>query len=216
MVLMATNPDVAAELRRIRESVRMSLTSFADALGVERHNYRNWEYGTSKKVPEEVIRKARSIGARGDVGPFAIPAAQLLIPIPYIGLVSASDPPEYTDPFASEDFEYVPPEMGDAKGRFALRVLGDSMYDLLFPNDLCVFQASPVERIGCVILHRTLDNLLTIKTLKHDGTNFILHAENRAYEPQIAKGSVVGYLVGIVREQGSRRVTVFDGQGIRP
>lgn len=216
MIFVAVNNEIGSELRKIRESLRMSLTTFADALGVERHNYRNWENGTSKRVPDEVVKKARTIGARGDVSAFSIPASQILVPIPYIGFVSASAPPEYTDPFETESFEFVPPEMGDVRGRFSLRILGDSMYDLLHPNDLCVFQYSQVEKIGCVILFRSSENKLTVKTLKHDGTGFVLKAENPNYDEQPAKGSVVGFLVGIVREQGSRKVTVYDAHGIRP
>jgi SOS-response transcriptional repressor LexA len=216
MMIVAANTEISAELKAIREDLRMTITGFADALGVERHTYRNWEYGKSKRIPDDVMTRARMMRARGDVGPFTIPASELLIPVPYIGYVSASDPPNWTDPFESESFEYVPPEMGDGKGKFSLRILGDSMYDLLLPDDLCVFQASAIERISCVILHRSQDNLLTVKTLRHDGEKFLLKAENIRYPEVEARGSVVGFLLGIVRVQGSRKVTVYDGNGIRP
>jgi hypothetical protein len=89
------------------------------------------------------------------------------------------------------------------------------MYDLLIPGDTVVFQRTDIPKIGHVVLFRSFDNRITIKTLKHDGTNYLLEAINSVYETVEAKGSMIGYLVGIVREQGSRRVTVYDSHGIR-
>jgi SOS-response transcriptional repressor LexA len=147
--------------------------------------------------------------------PYA-PASQLLIPIPYLGKITASDETDWVDPFTAETFEYVPPEMGDARGRFCYRIEGDSMFDLLWPGDLVVFQRDDVPRIGKVIAFRSFDNKATVKVLKHNGTQFILHPINPAYNEVEARGTCLGYLVGIVREHGTRRVTIFDSAGISP
>ena len=151
-----------------------------------------------------------------EVGHPTVPASQLLVPLPYLGFVAASEPARWTDPFDSETFEYVPPEMGDVRGRFSCRVESDSCYDLLWPHDLCVFQAESVPRLGCMVLWRLPDGRVTIKHLRHDGNNYLLSPVNPAYESVPAEGQQVGYLVGIVRENGSRRTTVYDATGIRP
>ena len=201
-------------LRDIRLQLGMSQPEFARRLGVPGPRYRNWEYGAAN-APDSVIKAARRL-LGGQVSAPSIPASQLYIPIPYIGGVAASSMVDWTDPFEADTFEFVPPEMGDERGRFSCRVLGDSMYDLLLPGDLCVFQASPIPKIGTVIMYRSPDNLVTIKELKHDGKAFILHPLNPAYEDVPATGISLGYLVGIVREIGSRKVTVYDSTGIRP
>lgn len=148
--------------------------------------------------------------------PPLIPASQLLVPITYIGAIAASNPVNWTDPFESETFEFVPPEMGDARGRFACRIESDSMMPLLEPHDVCVFQRTDVPKIGHVILFRSHDRLVTVKQLKHNGVNYLLHPLNPTYDDSPANGQMLGFLVGIVRERGTQRLTVFDSTGILP
>ncbi len=208
---------VSQLLKRARQHSEMTLKAFAEHLGVSETTYRNYEYGYSKRVPKAVRSRAEEILAGApDVGPPAIPASQLQIPIRYIGFVSASAPVDWTDPFETETFEFVPSEMGDIKGRFACRVASDSCYDVLWPQDLCVFQSDNVPRLGCFVLWRMPDDRITIKQLKHDGKDYVLHPINAKYEDTTAVGTQVGFLVGIVRESGSRRMTIYDATGIRP
>lgn len=212
---MAANTR-SAEIAAIRERLGLSIPKFAERLGVKMSQLNNWVYGKSNAVPDDVIVRARAMLGTHDVGPPKIPASQLLIPVPFIGGVSASSPIDWTDPFEAETFEYVPPEMGDAKGRFACSIVGDSMFELLEQGDVCVFQSEAAPKIGLVVLFRSDDRRVTVKTLKHDGTRFVLSPVNPAYEPVEAKGICVGYLVGIIRQIGSKRVTVYDPTGIRP
>lgn len=215
MIAVAANTDFSQELRAFRKSRRMTQAELAAELGVGRPAYANWEYGSSMP-PERIISKLRAMGFGHEVGAPSIPASQLLIPIAYIGAVSASQKADWTDPFEADEFEFVPPEMGDAKGRFCCRVASDSCYDLLWPDDVAVFQRTDIPKIGAIVLFRSFDNRITIKQLKHDGEAYYLHPINPRYDVERAEGSMVGYLVGIVREQGSRRVTVYDAHGIRP
>jgi len=90
------------------------------------------------------------------------------------------------------------------------------MFDLLWPGDVVVFHADKVPRIGKVVCYKSFENKVTVKVLKHNGTSYILHPLNPSYEDVEARGECMGYLVGIVREQGTRRVTVFDSTGISP
>ena len=59
-------------------------------------------------------------------------------------------------------------------------------------------------------------NLRLNQHREHDGRAFYLHPLNPAYEDSPAEGVVVGYLVGIVRMAGSKKVTVYDATGIIP
>ena len=210
-----TAHDHAAELKTIRETLGMKLEPFAKRLGVTWTTYKNYEYGQVKKIPDTVMEKARAMLAP-EVSVPKIPAAELRIPIPFIGLVAASQEVDWTDPLEAGEFEFVPAEMGDGRNRFACRVAGDSMIPLLYPDDVLVFVASNVPKLGIVVLFRSEDHRICVKQLKHDGERFFLHSLNSAYEPQSPKGTVIGHLIGIVREIGSRRTTEYDPAGIRP
>lgn len=207
--------NLANQLKEFRISQNLTQAELAHKLGIKRSRYANYESNISKPKPE-TMAKLHQLGFNSEVGPPLIPASQLLVPITYIGLVAASDKVNWTDPFESESFEYVPPEMGDVRGRFACRVASDSMMPLLEPDDICVFQRTDLPKIGYVILFRSEDNLITIKQLQHNGTDYILHPLNPKYQKNIADGAMLGYLVGIVREKGTQRITIYDASGIRP
>jgi SOS-response transcriptional repressor LexA len=207
--------DFPAQLIALRKRLRLKQWEFADQLGVSRSTYKNWEYGHSDP-PEKIMHRLRAMGVGHEVGAPLIPASQLLIPITYIGAVSASDKVNWTDPFESETFEFVPPEMGDARGRFCCKVASDSCFDLLWPEDIAVFHRTDIPRLNAIVMFRSFDNRITIKQLKHDGKDYILHPLNPRYEDERAEGSMIGYLVGIVRQIGSKRVTVYDSSGIGP
>ena len=211
---MHNKPDGDA-LAAFRKARRYTQDELAKLLGTVRGTYKNWEYGLAE-IPDAAMTQLRKLGFGSEVGEPTIPAIQLLVPIPYLGGIGCSDFVNWTDPFESDTFEFVPPEMGDARGRFSCRALGDSMFDLIYPDDLLVFQRHDTPKIGTVCLYRHSDMRMTIKLLKHDGQNFTLHALNPKYPDVVADGQSMGYLVGIVREMGSRRVTVYDSLGIRP
>lgn len=207
--------DIGVALRAFRRRIDLTQEELAKKLGLKRTTYTAYEQGIAQP-PQHVLTALEGMGFKDEVGPPMIPASQLLIPITYIGSVSASSEVDWTDPFESETMEFVPPEMGAARGRFCCRVASDSCYDLLWPGDIAVFQRSDEPRPGLVILFRSHDNRITIKQLRKSGMEFILHPLNPKYEDCPADGTHVGYLVGIIRQSGSRRVTVFDSEGIKP
>lgn len=209
--------NLANRLKIWRRSQNLTQQQLADKLNIKRSRLANFENETSKPN-SSILANLEKLGfpKSQEVGPPLIPASQLLIPITYIGTIAASNPVNWTDPFESEDFEFVPPEMGDARGRFACKIESDSMFPLLEPHDVCVFQRTEVPKIGHIILFRSNDNLVTIKQLKHDGTSYTLHPINPGYQPAPAQGNMLGYLVGIVRERGTQRITIFDSSGILP
>ncbi len=205
--------DLGAALRSFRRKLDITQEEMARRLTLKRTTYTSYEQGQAQP-PDKIIAKLREMGL-DEVGPPKIAAAQLLVPIPFIGTVNASSEIDWSDPLDTEEMEEVPPEMA-GRGRFCLRVGSDSMYDLLWPGDLAVFQKDPTPKIKAVILYRSFDNKATIKQLLHDGRTYMLHPLNPSYEDYEAKGDCVGHLVGVVREIGSRRVTVYDRHGIQP
>ncbi|MBA4291372.1 hypothetical protein C0431_00195 [bacterium] len=205
--------DKLKEFRRVKGWTQQEL---AEELGVSRSLVAMMESGGAEIAPKVMVR-LRGLGFDGgEVGDPLIPASQLLVPVTYIGYIAASDPVNWTDPFESETFEFVPPEMGDPRGRFACRISSDSMYPLLEPQDVCVFQRTDVPRIGQVILFRSDEGLVTVKQLKHDGEQYVLLPLNTRYDAFPAEGAMLGYLVGIVRERGTQRITIYDSSGIVP
>lgn len=169
----------------------------------------------------EVIAALRKRFRKPETWPFSevsapsVPVSMGDFAMPYAGKISAGQKMNWSDPYESDDYEFVPSVMA-AQGRFCCRIDGDSMFDLLHPDDLCVFHPHKSPRLNLVVLYRHFDMTGTIKQLKHDGERFILHPTNPAYEDVHAQGDCLGYLVGIVRKWGSREVMVYDPDGITP
>lgn len=205
--------DLADRLKTIRQRLRLTQEEMAVKLGASRATYKNWEYGVAKP-PQRAVAEIALLDA--EVVKPAIPAYELDVPLRTIGAIAASQKVDWTDPFESDDFEYVPGHMAGERGRFTCRVASDSMMPLLQPNDLCIWQHSPIPRINAVILYRHPDRRVTIKQLKHDGTHYLLHPLNEAYDEERGEGEQVGYLVGYVRKVGTFTMTAYDPDGIRP
>lgn len=214
MMVMADH-ITGQQVKELRKKLRMTQAEMAKEFGITRSAYANWEV-EQNGIPDSALPRLYKMGLGSELGAPSIPASELQIPIHFIGLVNASTPADWADPSDTDSMEFVPLEMGDARGRFAARVESDCMYPLLHPDDLIVLQSSKTPRIGLVVVFRTTDGRVTIKQLKHDGSKFILHALNPSVPDQPADGSVVGYLVGIVRQIGRRKMTDFDPDGIRP
>jgi SOS-response transcriptional repressor LexA len=220
MVQLLQNEDVdpkkfGESLTEFRKSLGLSQGGMAVELDLSRNTYAAYETGRNR--PRfEVMRRLRLMGFQADVSGPSTPASELDSPIVYIGTVAAGSRANWTDPFASESMEFVPPEMGNAIGRFACRIGSDSMVPTLEPQDLCVFQRDPAPRIGAIVLYRASDGLIAVKQLKHDGQDYYLHPLNPKYEDCRPEGTCVGYLVGIVRWKGSKKTTEYDGNGIYP
>lgn len=206
--------DLAYQIKELRLALGLTQLEMSERLGIKRTRYANFELGIS--VPnQQLLHRLRALGLGSEVGPPLIPASQLEVPVPYIGHVAASNKVDWTDPFETETFEYVPAEMGEARGRFACRITSDSMMPLLEPGDLCVFQKSELPTIGLIILFRSTENSVTVKQLKHDGETYRLCPLNPTYSEEKAEGTNLGFLVGIVRERGTLRTTIYDKSGIR-
>lgn len=215
LILLPMDMNEPKQLKLFRGKLGLSQHKMADRIDVTRSTYSSYETGRNT-IPRNVLARLHAIGFMAEVSPPSIPAGEIGVPIVSIGYVSASSKPDWTDPFESEEFEYVPSHMAEGKGLFSCRVQSDSMAPLLLPDDICVFHRTDVPKVGRVILFRSDDNRITIKMLNHNGQNYILHPINSMYEDEIATGCSVGVLVGIVRKIGTRTISDHDPDGIRP
>lgn len=205
----------------------------AKILEVKEDTYRSYEYGRSQ-LPEKLAKK---LAAEWNVdwqefyrtgkGTLKLPegsdeagnprgtAPEGEVPIPYVGGIAASSKVDWTDPLEAEDAEFVPSDMV-RKGTFCCKVVGDSMYGFLWPDDIAIFQATSEEKLGRVVIHRAKDHRVTIKQLKHNGSGWVLHPLNPSYEDEPATGTIVGHLIGIVREIEGTKLTIRNMKGLMP
>ncbi len=202
-------------LRKIRREKGWTQEELAERLGLTRSAVAAYETGRNTP-PLSVYNQLVKEGFFVEVGEPTVPAGELEVPLVSIGYVAASSVADWTDPFESETFEYVPGHMGGERGRFSCRIQSDSMMPLLLPDDVCVFQRSEIPKIGAVILFRSIENRITVKLLTHKDSEYVLHPLNARYEDVPAEGQMVGYLVGIVRKVGMRTITDYDPSGIKP
>lgn len=132
-------------------------------------------------------------------------------PIPVVGNVAAGSP---VGSYVDDDLIWVPEQLAHP-GTRGWVVEGDSMIPFLQPYDIAIVREHKTERLNYPFLIR-VDGGHQIKLLKHDGKHFIFHSLNPTYPDVTAFGELVGYLVGIVRIQGSRVEMLYDPNGLKP
>lgn len=212
----ATFPAMGREhLREFRRKLGLTQEEMSSRLGLKRGSYAALELGTTKSVPKAIVRELRTMGYEGDVELPQTAAQSIDAPVPYIGAISAGRRADWTDPFESEDLAYVPSHMTEQRGTFACKVSGDSMVPMLWPGDLCVLVANPEPVVGRVVLARCADNLLTLKSLRHNGREWMLTPLNASYDSEPLDGMIVGYVVGLVRRDGDETLTRFAPGGLK-
>ncbi len=216
--------------RRVKEALddlptKYRPADFARDLDISPQRLNNWLMGENDPPAEMLPKLARRLNKSiqfllgepdlpMEVGSALFPISVPKVQLPKIGSISAGD---WSDPTDSDDFEFVDAEMADGKGRFACTIDGDSMYDLLWPGDLTIWTKYEFGgRPGLIVIARNGSSQLTTKQLIKRSEGFYLHPLNQKYEDQILKGDPLGFLVGIIRIVGSKRVTVYDPRGIRP
>jgi len=110
--------------------------------------------------------------------------------------------------YASEEVEeWVPvPGRWGGRGRFLLRVRGDSMIgDGIHPGDLVVVDPRPGVEDGEIVV-ALVEGEATLKRLRRRGEAVELHASNPSYAPlRVRRGEgevrVVGKVVSLLRER---------------
>lgn len=211
---MAGIAGIGDQIRRLRLRLDLTQEEMAQRLDIKRERYVAYEIERAR-VPKAIYEQLLGMGLASEVAPPLYPSPMPVTLIPRGPAVPCST---WSDPLETDYHEYaeVDSYMAGA-GRFACEIVGDSMYDLLWPGDVCVWQASSAPKLGTVVIAVNSQRQATAAQLKHDGTRFILHKLNPRYEPAEADHwECIGYLVGILRTQGTKRVAVYDPSGIRP
>lgn len=169
------SPQQAKVFERLREHQRRhgnmpELSEFARGLGIT--------YVTLKQHLEALDRKGwlRFEGrGRGRSPLLSLPAAATGVPV--LGAIPAGPLSE-----AVADAEGYLPLPGLDERWFALRVRGDSMADLIQPDDVVLFERVSPPRDGLVCAVRVEEDDVTLKYLHRDGPGrYVLRAHNPAY-----------------------------------
>lgn len=205
--VMREPSDASLKLKTIRTSLRYSQAQFAQILGVERDTYKNWEYST--EPPQAIMDKAISMG-RGyqQVELRATPLA----PIPVVGAVSAG-PGSNIHP--DMDQIWVPTHMAqyDSCGWEAE---GDSMMPWIQAGDIVVAKDHKVARAGYPFMIRRADGSASVKILAYHDGSWYYKSLNPSYPEETAEGTLLGYVIGIYRIEGTLETIQFDPSGLRP
>ena len=217
MDVMRGMAGLGEDLRDFRRKV-LDLTQeqMADRLGLPRTTYTAYEQDRAN-IPQKVYDHLKKLGF-GKAPEVTNPLYPSPVPVTLIPKGPAVPCSDWSDPLDTEYHEYAEVDSYmAADGRFVTEMVGDSMYDLLWPGDVCVWQADKTPKLGSIVIAVSSDHRATCAQLKHNGKEFVLHKLNPKYDPAEADHwGCIGYLVGILRLQGTKRVSVYDPSGIRP
>lgn len=216
---------IGARLERARKSQvpPMSQQEVADFLGIIGNTYRSYEYGRSK-LPVELAKKlAAEWGLNWKYffepeepvsnasGPYPL-RATATGKVKIYGKVGAGDGNHDGLSFAEMDVpvELSRPDYG------ALTVDGDSMMPLLHHGDIVIFQDFVQPKIGYVMAAELPDKSWVVKLIAHTNGQFVLRSLNDRYEDYEGSYRLVGFLVGIIHDDGPERTIRLNPFGIKP
>jgi len=117
--------------------------------------------------------------------------------IPVIGKVTAGNPI-----LAVEEIEdYIPYDIGDNDGVFALRVSGLSMKNAgILDGDIVVADKNAYIKNNDIVV-ALIEDEATVKRLKNDSGRVILMPENEDFDPIIAENpQMLGKVIGCIRK----------------
>lgn len=151
-----------------------------------------------------------------EVGGVANIKVSPVIHIPVVGRASAGPGLEGVDEVPTEFMTIsVSLTKGDCVAFYAE---GDSMMPFIHPGDKVVVSRTNQPKPGVTFLVRRASGEYSLKQVKWDaGANqWMWFSLNPSFPPEPAHGEIVGMVVTIWREEGSRILTMFDPGGLRP
>ena len=211
---MSLNDD-ANELARIRETLGMTVRTFAVRVKEPEARYKNYEYGITKKVPERVMRKAKALlkNPQGvDMVPeddermkrgFAITVAVRA----WESALAGMDPNEesYFD-IVESPYEiptaFLVGGIQNADRHDLVKVSGRSMSPLIEPGDRVLFFQDSSPRRNTVVMVESPEHKVYIKAIRDTGTHWILESinpEGQTFE-DLRGWRICGYAVAIMRD----------------
>lgn len=204
LLLMAS--ENGRQLRAIRMRMNLTQEEFATRLGVTRARYKNWEYGLAE-APDEIVLKAVGLDSYREVTIKGIPLA----PIPVVGAASAGEGSQFHPDL---DQLWVPQYMARLDSR-GWEAEGDSMLPWIQPGDIVVARDYKSPKLGYPFMIRREDGSTSVKILAYD-QDWVYKSLNPKYDPEPARGELLGYVIGIYRSEGTFETTLYDPNGLRP
>lgn len=218
-----TNRDegASARLRRARLAARLTQSQAAEIIGVSRGSIAQYERGRTEPPPG-AIEKLQRLSLPGPnrtsiVDDPTVPVTYPPQPMRYAGLVPAGN---WGDPLDSETFVEVDPRIWH-RDRFGTRVIGDSCFPALQPDDFTVWHMDRNVKFGIIVLaQQTIEHSCTVKVLNYDDKQRrpVLEPLNPAYDPpEDGHGwEVIARLVYVERNVDGMVKTYYMPTGIRP
>ena len=128
-----------------------------------------------------------------------LPQAAKRSGIPLLGVIRAGTPI-----FAVENLDGyypLPPDMGEEKDCFALRVTGNSMINAgIYDNDVIIVKKQPYAENGEIVVDMVEDSA-TVKRFYKEKTRIVLHPENDDMEDLIYDNvTILGIVKGLFRK----------------
>ena len=128
-----------------------------------------------------------------------LPQAAKRSGIPLLGVIRAGTPI-----FAVENLDGyypLPPDMGEEKDCFALRVTGNSMINAgIYDNDVIIVKKQPYAENGEIVVAMVEDSA-TVKRFYKEKSRIVLHPENDDMEDLIYDNvTILGIVKGLFRK----------------
>lgn len=218
MAANTPNPD-ALDLQAIYGRLRLdSVNEFADIIGADRSKFRNYFYSVTKKVPAEIMEKARALETKGAAKPDGRRVSLMFGPmavVPVVGTVSAG--PGVSNVDSEEGRVYVPMSLQQIGG-IGYVIDGDSMMPALQPGDVALFRETHQPRNGFTFLLKK-EGEFRCKNIAWRSGEWVMESLNPNkghYPDELAKDwQILGMLVGWYRSVGSYEKLEADPNGLR-
>lgn len=186
-----TRPPGSVVLTDLRAKLRYTQEEMAQALGLKRGTYKNYEYIIDP--PDDLLAQVRAMVSQ--MRPTAAaPTGRLRV----IGSAGAGPIPASE---SDEDLMYVPVQF--AREDYQGLVLGQdalSMWPYLHPGDTLIFKASATPRAGKIVAVRLAgESMPVVKKMTVEAGRLALVSLNPSYpHPDIEGATMLGVLAGII------------------
>ena len=221
-----SNLDESAELARIRAELGWTIRKFATELGITETRYKPYEYGMTKKIPVDVMDRARKfLSKRRMAKPavtveedrkilegFAVTVAVRAWESALAGLDNESEcffeptdaPYEIPSAFLVGGLDMV--DFHDL-----VRVSGRSMSPLIEPGDRVLFFQDSSPRRNTVVMAQCPENRIFIKVLRDVKGVWELHSLNPqgAQFDNLRGWKIHGYAVAILRDPDGGNMNIM-------
>lgn len=169
-------------LKKLRESKKLSQAKFAKEIGVSQSTVGMWESGKNKPEFSTLLKIADYFNVTTDIltGTKA-ETAKKATQIPVLGHVQAGIPIDAVQDIL--DYEEITEEMAASGDYFALQVRGSSMEPRMREGDIVIIRQQADVENGDVAIVLVNGNDATIKKIGKSNEGIMLVPTNPAFEP---------------------------------